>query len=149
MKDKKLDEIIAKWMGLSEGVGKGFWTHNMHTLQKTTKYRTCRHCGKDIPNGDMAEAYRKKYKKAYIEGSLSDPLEVPGDCIKTAPDYSMALVRDKVIEKILSNNNTVIEYNHEGEEYIIAIKTSNKVFEGKAKNLGDAFRIAAAEHINS
>jgi|GEM_PF-3585458 len=149
MKDKKLDEIIAKYMGLAQGVGKDFWAHNVHVLQKTTKYRTCRHCLKDVPNGDMAEAYRKKYKKAYIEGSISDPLEVPGECIKTPPDYSNGLVIPKVMEKILAKGDIVIEHKKDGEQYIVVIKKGETEFKGMDMGLGNAFRIAAAEFINA
>ena len=147
MKNKQFDEIIAKWMGLKEGVGKDFWTHDKHVVIKTTKFRKCRFCGKDIPNADMAEAYRKLYKKQYVEGSLSDPLEVPGDCSKSAPDYSSPLVRAKVLEKLLEKHKCEIKFNHSDSKFQVSI-TGKTEAEASADNLGDALRHATVGFIS-
>jgi len=146
MKNKVLDETIAKWMGLKEGVGKDYWEADTHQVIKTTKFRTCRYCGKDVPSADMAEAYRKKFKKVYTEGSLSEPLDVAGECIKHAPDYSSALVRNKVLEKLLLK--ATIAYSFEDEEYKAVVNGKHEHI-GTAANLGDAVRIAVAEYIEN
>ena len=144
MKNKQLDEIIANWMGLKEGHGKDFWTEAQHTLQKSTQYRKCRHCGKDVPNAKMAEAYRKQYKKNYVEGELSEPLDVPGECVKFAPDYSGALTNSKVYEKLLQKGCTITQTFADNQFTVTVISSKGEEHKGTDEKLGDAFRSATA-----
>ncbi|MCL2846252.1 MAG: hypothetical protein FWE38_01015 [Firmicutes bacterium] len=144
-KNKELDEVIATWMGLKEGVGKDFWTTPTHVLQKSTNYRKCRFCGKDVPNAQMAEAYRKKYKKVYTEGSLNEPLEVPGDCSKSAPDYSSALTNSKAIEKLLQNKAVITTFFAD-DKYTVTITGKQEVMVSDT-TLGNAMRAAIANYV--